>query len=85
MSKRILQFLLALAACQFGLPLTAYAALAAPTLQVTASSGTCTLSWNSVSGANGYDVYRAGNWIQYTNSTSYANGYDVVSFCASTV
>ena len=73
MSKRILQFLLALAACQFGLPLTAYAALAAPTLQVTASSGTCTLSWNSVSGANGYDVYRAGNWIQYTNSTSYAN------------
>src|SRR2546423_1681187 len=51
----------------------AIAALAAPTLQVKAVNTECDLSWNSVSGANGYDVYRNGNWIKYTTSTSFAN------------
>ncbi|MBD8499569.1 chitinase [Paenibacillus sp. CAU 1523] len=54
-------------------PLTAFAALPTPTLNVSASNAACTLSWNAVSGANGYDVYRNGNWYKWTNTTSWSD------------
>lgn len=54
-------------------PLTAFAALTAPSLAVTASNAACSLSWNAISGATGYDIYRNGNWYKWTNTLSYAD------------
>jgi len=53
--------------------LTAFGALATPTLNVSASSGTCNLSWNGISGATGYDIYRNGNWYRWVSTTSTAD------------
>jgi chitinase len=52
---------------------SAYATLATPTLSVSATSGACSLSWNTISGATGYDVYRDSNWYKFTTSQSYAD------------
>ena len=65
--------MLMLALCGLAWPLAAQATLTTPTLQVAATSGTCTLSWNAVSRATGYDVYRNGNWYKWTTSLSYAD------------
>ncbi|UHA73413.1 glycoside hydrolase family 19 protein [Paenibacillus sp. 481] len=55
------------------LPITAFGALSTPTLQVSASQATCTLNWNGISGATGYDVFRNGTWYQWTSSLSYTD------------
>jgi chitinase len=65
--------MLVLALCGLAWPLAAQATLATPALQVAATSGTCTLNWNAVSRATGYDVYRNGNWYKWTTSLSYAD------------
>jgi chitinase len=57
----------------FGAPLAAYAWATAPKLAVGTSFGTCNLSWTSISGATGYDIYRDGNWYKYVTATSYAD------------
>ncbi|BFH14021.1 chitinase [Paenibacillus melissococcoides] len=54
-------------------PFTAFGALSPPTLQVSASNATCTLSWNSIPGATGYDIYRNGSWYRWTNALSAAD------------
>lgn len=51
-------------------PFTAFGALSTPTLNVGASNATCTLSWNAIPGATGYDIYRNGSWYRWTNALS---------------
>jgi len=66
-------FLRGAVALAIACPAAAWAALAAPTLSVTAASTECDLKWNAVSGATGYDVYRNGDWLHWTSGTSFAN------------
>ncbi|REK77871.1 chitinase [Paenibacillus paeoniae] len=76
MKSSVVKFLLIIVIVIGSVPLyslTAFGALATPTLNVTASSGTCNLSWNAISGANGYDVYRNGSWYRWVNTLSTAD------------
>lgn len=44
-----------------------------PPLNISASNATCTLSWNAIPGATGYDIYRNGSWYRWTNALTTAD------------